>query len=107
MFEAQWDAQKDILKKKYGFESYEAVATNGTDEKRGIGDFSESGRGGLKILLKGGDGKPLAFIWMRGRGTEPVFRVMADVSSAVPDYIQAERKLLEWETKMLLKADAI
>lgn len=107
VFEAQWDAQKDILKKKYGFESYEAVATNGTDEKRGIGDFSESGRGGLKILLKGGDGKPLAFIWMRGSGTEPVFRVMADVSSAVPDYIQAERKLLEWETKMLLKADAI
>ena len=42
---------------------------------------------------------------MRGSGTEPVFRIMADVKSTVPDYKQVEKDLLEWETKMLEKAD--
>jgi phosphoglucomutase len=39
---------------------------------------------------------------MRGSGTEPVFRVLCDVRGDKPEQ---EEKLLEWETKMLLKAD--
>lgn len=106
IFENQWKIQKDVLAAKYGIKSYEAVATAGTKEFRNIADYSVSGKGGLKIIFYGDDEKtkPLAFIWMRGSGTEPVFRVMCDVKGRNP---QMERKLLEWETKMILKADKI
>ena len=39
---------------------------------------------------------------MRGSGTEPVFRIMCDVQGDNP---QMENELLEWETKMIQKAD--
>ncbi len=105
LFENQWELQKSKLHEKYGFSSYEAVSTNGTKENRNITDYSESGKGGLKIIFYDDNKSPLAFIWMRGSGTEPVFRVMADVKGSSPDQVEEEKKLLEWETKMLLKAD--
>ena len=45
---------------------------------------------------------PASFIWMRGSGTEPVFRIMCDVKGTDA---QKERDLLAWETKMLAQAD--
>lgn len=101
-FEKQWDYYKDELKKLYGFDSYEAVRTNGTKEIRDLKDFSQSGKGGLKIIFKDEKGIPLAFMWMRGSGTEPVFRIMCDVKGDRP---KEENSLLEWETKMLFHAD--
>jgi phosphoglucomutase len=47
-------------------------------------------------------GHPKAYIWMRGSGTEPVFRVMAD--AAGPDR-RIERELLEWQRSMVARAD--
>lgn len=105
VFERQWELQKDKLREKYGFCSWEAVATVGTRETRGVADFASCGRGGLKVVFRGADGGPLAFIWMRGSGTEPVFRILADVKGGGEAAAEEERKLLEWETKMLLKAD--
>lgn len=102
VFEAQWQLHKEELNQKYGFASWEAIITKGTEETRNVSDFSESGKGGLKILFKDSAGNPLAFIWMRGSGTEPVFRVMCDVKGNKP---KEEKGLLEWETQMLLKAD--
>jgi phosphoglucomutase len=93
------------MREKYGFCGYEVIATVRTQEIRNVIDYSISGKGGLKVQFFGEDKKPLAFIWMRGSGTEPVFRIMADVKSTVPDYKQVEKDLLEWETKMLEKAD--
>ena len=78
------------------------VITKGTKETRNVKDFSESGKGGLKILFKDKDSKPIAFIWMRGSGTEPVFRIMCDVKGDKPDM---EKALLEWETELIKKAD--
>lgn len=104
IFEEQWEYYKDELKKLYGFDNYEAVRTNGTKEVRNITDFSESGRGGLKLIFKDEKGSPLAFLWMRGSGTEPVFRIMCDVKGNRP---KEENSLLEWETKMLFRADKI
>ena len=69
---------------------------------RNVSDFSTSGKGGLKILLKDKDSKNIAFIWMRGSGTEPVFRIMCDVKG---DKVQMEKELLEWETKLIQEAD--
>ena len=71
-------------------------------ETTGVSDWSQSGKGGLKIIFKDEAGSPLAFIWMRGSGTEPVFRIMCDVRG---DNAEEEKALLAWETELLGKAD--
>jgi phosphoglucomutase len=103
IFESEWKEKRETLSSKYGIVSYEAVLTNGTKQTRNASDFSASGKGGLKIIFYDAQKKPAAFIWMRGSGTEPVFRVMCDVKGAAAD---EEKDLLQWETDMLLKADA-
>ncbi|MDR1803436.1 MAG: phosphatidylglycerol lysyltransferase, partial [Treponema sp.] len=107
IFVRDWGEKKRELHEKYGISGWEAIAYNGMNERRGIGSFSEAGRGGLKIeftgtsKLNGKDGEKTAFIWMRGSGTEPVFRIMADA-----ECIEAERELIEWQRQMVLEADA-
>ena len=101
-FEADWEKKKADLKKKYGIAGYEAVITNGTKETREVSDYSLSGKGGLKIIFKDDAGSPVAFIWMRGSGTEPVFRIMCDVRG---DNAEEEKALLAWETELIQKAD--
>ncbi|MCR5723725.1 MAG: phosphoglucomutase [Treponema sp.] len=102
IFEQGWESKTKIFKQKFGFASYEAVATVGTEEYRNIEDFSVSGTGGLKIIFYDEDKNPLAFMWMRGSKTEPVFRIMCDVKGDNPD---VERGLLSWETELLSMAD--
>ncbi len=102
-FEASWKKKSADLKKKYGITDWEAVITKGTVETSGVKDFSKSEKGGLKILFKDKEANPLAFIWMRGSGTEPVFRIMCDVKGDNPDM---EKALLEWETELIKKADS-
>ena len=101
-FEASWETKKAELEKSYGISSYEAVITNGTKETCDVTDYSLSGKGGLKILFKDSGGQPIAFIWMRGSGTEPVFRIMCDVRG---DNAEEEKALLAWETELLEKSD--
>ena len=103
VFEDEWQKKRVNLLKKYGFASYEAVATNGTKETRGIDDYGISGKGGLKIIFYNEKTQPLAFIWMRGSGTEPVFRIMCDVKGSDT---KMEKSLLSWETEMLAQADS-
>lgn len=98
-FEKSFEEKKDILKKSFGIFSYEAICNNGTKETKNIKDFSISGKGGLKILFKDLNSTPIAFIWMRGSGTEPVFRIMCDVKG---NNKETEEKLLKWETELLL-----
>lgn len=104
VFEKQWNEKRGELLAKYKIADYTPICNNGTTEKVGISDYSVSGKGGLKILFKDENGENCAFIWMRGSGTEPVFRVMCDVKG---ENAQAEAELLEWHTKMLLEADAL
>ena len=101
-FEADWKNKSGELKKKYGIIDWEAVITKGTVETCGVKDFSTSEKGGLKIIFKDKDSKPIAFIWMRGSGTEPVFRIMCDVKG---NKVDMEKALLEWETELIKKAD--
>ena len=101
IFEEEWNIKKTELKQKYGFYSFEPICNNGTTETRNISDYSVSKTGGLKILFKGSNGENLAFLWMRGSGTEPVFRIMCDVKGTS----KTEEELLEWHTKMILQAD--
>jgi len=72
------------------------------EERKGITDFGEAGKGGLKICFNDGAGKARASIWMRGSATEPVFRVIADAEG--PDR-HVERDLIEWQRRMVTEAD--
>lgn len=101
IFEKQWIEQKVFLE-NYGIFSYECDITNGTKEIRGETEFRKSGKGGLKIKFLGRTSTPVAFIWMRGSGTEPVFRIMCDVKG---NNSEMEKALLCWETEMLREAD--
>lgn len=101
-FERSWNEKKDVLASRYGFVSYEAVCNNGTKETRNLCDYRLSGKGGLKIIFKDQAGTSRAFMWMRGSGTEPVFRVLCDVKGADA---APERELLAWETELLSLAD--
>lgn len=73
-----------VLQDRYGapvswrIENYEA-----TRLRLGAGNRTGAERGGLRILFsvesaEHGTGEPVAAVWMRGSGTEPVFRVLAD-----------------------------
>jgi len=102
IFLREWDEQKTQLKQRFGLCGWEAIAYNGTAEKRNLSLFGEAGRGGLKILFFNGEGKETAYIWMRGSATEPVFRIMAD---AAGEDSGLERFLLDWQRKMIIEAD--
>jgi len=104
VFLREWEEQKEKLKINFGFNSWDAIAYNGTEEKRGINRFGEAGRGGLKILFFDKDNKAAAYIWMRGSATEPVFRLMADVKGTDT---AIERFLLDWQRQMIIEADSI
>lgn len=103
VFEREWISRSAWLKETMGIASWEALSYNGTKESRGIADFGSSGKGGLKVQFLDGEGIPLGYIWMRGSGTEPVFRILADVKGSDP---RREKELLSWLTAMVLEADA-
>jgi phosphoglucomutase len=103
VFLREWEERKDQLKSRYGISDWEACAYIGMEEKRGIADFASAGRGGLKIIFTNTADHPAACIWMRGSGTEPVFRVMADVEGQDP---RMERDLIEWQRRMVTEADS-
>jgi phosphoglucomutase len=102
IFLKEWEERKGQLKTQYGIHNWEAIAYNGTEEKRGLTRFGEAGRGGLKLLFTDSNGKDIAYIWMRGSATEPVFRIMAD---AVGSDSLLEGYLLEWQRCMIINAD--
>jgi phosphoglucomutase len=106
IFLREWEEKKQTLNERFGITGWEAAAYNGTEEKRNIARFGDAGRGGLKIEFHRG-AESCACIWMRGSGTEPVFRVMADASdSKLAGSARAlERTLIEWQRKMVQEAD--
>ncbi|GHU43593.1 phosphoglucomutase [Spirochaetia bacterium] len=106
IFMRQWEAKKSALA-QFGIVDWEAACYNGITETAITGetcknDFGVSGKGGLKICFKDAAGKKIAAIWMRGSGTEPVFRIMAESSGIDP---AAERFLIAWQREMTEQAD--
>jgi phosphoglucomutase len=102
IFIAEWEKRKDKLAADYGIYRWEAKAYNGTEERDVSADFSQAGKGGLKICFLNAGGKPLASIWMRGSATEPIFRIMADVEGTNRQF---EQELINWQRDMTIKAD--
>lgn len=101
IFLSEWEEKKHRLSKD-GITRWFAVCNNGTRQKTGIRDFGESGTGGLKIVFTDDSGERKAFIWMRGSGTEAVFRILADVRGKGNPL---ERELLSWLASLIQKAD--
>lgn len=82
---------------------WDIVQYHGTDEVRGadkLNHLSEAG-GGLKLILKNEQGRHVGFAWMRGSGTEPVFRILADTEGADEE---SERILLSWHSDLVKQA---
>jgi phosphoglucomutase len=100
-FEAWFHSHKTELAHN-GIVSWQCVSTNGIIEKKGVTDFARSGQGGLKIVFFDHAGQSAAFMWMRGSGTENVFRVLCDVKGG---HNTLEAALLDAERAMLLNAD--
>ena len=100
----EWEDKKASLFAEFGISDWEAIAYNGMEERRDIKRFGDAGGGGLKIEFSGPGREPKkAFIWMRGSGTEPVFRVIADAEGQDP---RLERILIEWQRQMVLEANS-
>jgi phosphoglucomutase len=102
VFLREWERRRQSLESRYGISGWEAACYNGIEEKRGLTRFGEARRGGLKITFTNQKAQPIAWIWMRGSGTEPVFRVMADAEGPDPSM---ERDLIRWQRRMVIEAD--
>lgn len=106
-FEALWprefEARRDELKRRFGITAWDEVNYEGQAEKPGVGAAFRSGRhtGGLKVLLRDAKGQPSACLWMRGSGTEPVFRILAEVRGVDPS---GEADLLSWLSRLVGEA---
>ncbi len=105
VFVREWEMRKNDLRRRLGVVSWQEVNYEGSVARVGFGPEFRSGdeRGGLKIELLDEGGKPVGFLWMRGSGTEPVFRILADIEGDVPD---VEKELLSWQTDMVKEADS-
>lgn len=103
-FLKDWDLLHEELASELGIATWEEINYEGAGEIHGFGRTYRSGkqRGGLKILFKDSLGGKVAFIWMRGSGTEPVFRVLADAKG---NDSSLERRLLDWHVSMIRRAD--
>lgn len=104
IFPSQWEARKEELRSRWGVVGWEERNMEGTSERRGVGAEYRSGKekGGFKILFTNQAGEYTDFIWMRGSGTEPVFRVMADCQGSDPE---REAWFLAWHKEIIRLAD--
>ncbi len=105
IFLDEWRRRQDFLAKEYGIVSWKEYQTEGMVCREGVGPAfrTGAGKGGLKIVFFDAKDNPTDYVWMRGSGTEPVFRVLADCkgdSQTRHDY------LLDWHREMIAKADS-
>jgi len=104
VFLKEWALRMVELQNRFGICSWEEWNQEGVNSICGMGSEFRTGahRGGLTIRFKDEEGAVLGFIWMRGSGTEPVFRVLADWKGRNQE---AEEYLLSWHKSMIEEAD--
>lgn len=96
-FPGEWDNKLPLLK-QYGIESYLEFQTEGIIERQESGNGN---KGGLRMVFYNKAEQPVASIWMRPSGTEPLFRIQADVKGNIREL---HDELLSWQKAMILKA---
>lgn len=104
VFAEEWEANREFLKERFGFAAWREVNYIGTGSFEGTGpETRKTGiKGGLKIIFSDAEGNDRGFVWMRGSGTEPVFRILADSEGADRE---KERWLINWQHRMVEEAD--
>ena len=104
IFLREWERRRRELRERFGVASWEEINHEGTVGRSGMGPEFRTGaqRGGLTILLKDPAGVSRGFLWMRGSGTEPVFRILADWEGEDEGLM---RELAAWQRSMVLEAD--
>jgi phosphoglucomutase len=105
LFEKTWPAIKASLgENSYPATRWEIFNYEGILTRPGAGNRDKKGaqRGGLSVMLYNAENRPVAFLWMRGSGTEPVFRILVDVEGERPDI---ENLLLNKQREMITEAD--
>jgi phosphoglucomutase len=81
---------------RLGVAKLKFVSNEGIENIEGPGGRPAPGKGGLQVFCLNGEGHPLGYLWMRGSGTEPVFRVVVDWSGAQQDYETLLKYHREW-----------
>ncbi len=104
LFVDYFNDNKLFLERNYSINSYEIYQMEGKNCIKGIGEENRTYpyRGGYKVVFKDKENNNLAFIWMRGSGTEAVFRVLVDVKN---NNEKLYNMLLDLHTSLLKKAD--
>jgi phosphoglucomutase len=88
-----------------GILSLAFVSNEGTTNIPGPGGRPQPAKGGLQIFLLGESDERLGFLWMRGSGTEPVFRVMVDWKGSTEDYNKLLSSHRQWITESCVGSD--
>ncbi len=104
LFPAEFEKRRGMLEQRFGVTDYHFVNFEGTTVVYGPGGRHGEERGGMSVMLTDAKKRPRGFLWMRGSGTEPVFRIMADIKEGSED---AEAELLEWQAAMVRRADLL
>ncbi len=104
LFLKEWSKKKAYLAEQFGIVRWKEINYEGTEAREGMGSTFRSGseRGGLKIVFLNREGRETDYIWMRGSGTEPVFRILADCQGSDTE---RENWFLNWHRSMIERAD--
>ena len=73
----------------------------GSQTRPGVGNRSGAQTGGLRVVFSDRDGIDRAAVWMRGSGTEPVYRVLADVEGQDPRVLD---ELITWQRDLVARS---
>jgi phosphoglucomutase len=101
IFLRDWEEKKASLRER-GITGWEACSYNGENSTENIKEFAGSGRGGFKIIFTNEEDSKIASLWMRGSGTEPVFRIIADLEGTDRTFAES---MIQWQRRMVLEAD--
>ena len=95
-------AEEEEFWTNMGVHGISFVSNEGTVNISGPGGRPQPAKGGLQLFLLSESGERLGFLWMRGSGTEPVFRVMVDWSGSTEDYETLLACHRQWITESCL-----
>ncbi len=101
IFEIRWREEFKEEWRERGVETYRFVQTEGVEQRIGRGDSFRSGKmsGGLKVELLDNKGGLLGFLWLRGSGTEPMWRILVDFVGECEEWathlLKCQREMIE------------
>lgn len=91
------------LAPSFGTLDHTVMNYEGSQTRVGTGNRSGAQTGGLRVVFSDAQGIDRASVWMRGSGTEPVFRVLADVEGDDPQLLD---QLIAWQRDLVARSVA-